>query len=480
MKRQDYRLLGILLLFHFLLFLPALFEPVSYGDECIYLTLGNAFRQGLVFYRDIHDNKPPLLYLVAALTGGRLFWFRLVSFVWNSIHLIVLYQLIRLFTKKRLLLILGTSLFILLYLNFEGRVANGEVFMMMPVTLAVFLLLSRPKTKTFSFGFLLGLLFSLGFLFKVPVFFDFWGIVLAAFFLPLKKFSFQQLYKTLKNSQLWGMMAGFALPVLLSIVYYATKDAFTPYVRSALLQNIGYLSSWEGSNRSLWLRSVLLVLAASTLFYFRQKISFPLAFFTSWFIFALFGALLSGRPYTHYLIEIVPSLTLLIILSLVEKRWWPTLPLILLLFLVSSRFWWYSRWPNYRSFWRYVTRQINQEAYFAEWGERTVANYRLAKFINQTLKPEERVFVWGDAACVYAISQRLPPGRYTVNYHIFDFNGFRETLEAIQKVKPRLIVKLKEEKRPWPALDTLLEKEYYRLLTPQSKDKIFMRHNHQE
>jgi len=41
-----------------------------YADEDIYLTLGQGLKKGLVFYRDIHDNKPPLLYVMAAVAGN--------------------------------------------------------------------------------------------------------------------------------------------------------------------------------------------------------------------------------------------------------------------------------------------------------------------------------------------------------------------------------------------------------------------------
>ena len=55
------------------------------------MTLGNAFRKGLVFYRDIHDNKPPLLYLLAALSFGHFYLFRLFAIVANLLHFLVIY-----------------------------------------------------------------------------------------------------------------------------------------------------------------------------------------------------------------------------------------------------------------------------------------------------------------------------------------------------------------------------------------------------
>ena len=64
----------------FLLRLPSLFEPYWYGDEGIYLTIGQALRHGLLLFQQIHDNKPPTLYYLAAL-AHTVFGFRLLLFL---------------------------------------------------------------------------------------------------------------------------------------------------------------------------------------------------------------------------------------------------------------------------------------------------------------------------------------------------------------------------------------------------------------
>ena len=74
--------LWILILFAIILRIPSLFEPYWYGDEAIYLTLGEGIRHNLVLYRDIFDHKPPLIYLIAAAAGS-LYWFKLILLVWS-------------------------------------------------------------------------------------------------------------------------------------------------------------------------------------------------------------------------------------------------------------------------------------------------------------------------------------------------------------------------------------------------------------
>ena len=65
---------GILALV-FIIRIPSFFEPYYYGDEMIYMSLGQGVRQGMTLYKDLHDNKPPLLYLTAAASGN-IFWFK--------------------------------------------------------------------------------------------------------------------------------------------------------------------------------------------------------------------------------------------------------------------------------------------------------------------------------------------------------------------------------------------------------------------
>lgn len=476
-KKIDWKLLLVLGIF-LVLFLPSLSEPLSYGDECIYLTLGQALNRGKVFYRDIHDNKPPFLYLIAALAGGKLFWLRLINLAVNLLHLGLIYELIRKLTKNKNLALVSGLLFTLGYLIFEGRIANAEMFMMFAATLASYLIWSNwPKLK-FKHILGVGLLFSLGFLFKVPVAFDFIGILFALFVFSLNKINWKTIKQTLVNRRLWAMIFAFTGPIVLSIVYYAFQGGVEPYVRSALLQNIGYLSSWQSESSELIWRFLILIGLTIFLFLVREKFSQKYLYFQLWFIFALFGALLSGRPYPHYFIEIVPSLAILIGLILNTKKLLPKVTAFLSFGLVIFthlyyQFWWYPILPYYQNFIHYTTGKINKQEYLKYWGNQSEQNYQIAKLIKRNSAPDDRIFVWGEGSCVYALSERLPPGRYTVNYHINDFDGKKETMEAIKQNTPKIIVKQKREKQTWDQLDFYLEENYRLLYYPSLEDKIY-------
>lgn len=476
-KKIDWKLLLVLGIF-LVLFLPSLFEPLSYGDECIYLTLGQAFNRGKVFYRDIHDNKPPFLYLIAALAGGKLFWLRLINLAVNLLHLGLIYELIRKLTKNKNLALVSGLLFTLGYLIFEGRTANAEMFMMFAASLASYLIWSNWSKLKFKHFLGAGLLFSFGFLFKVPAGFDFIGILLALFVFSLNKINRETIKQKLFSRKLWGMVFGFISPIILSISYYAIQGGIEPYVRSALLQNIGYLSSWQGGSSELIWRFLFLIGLTILLFLAREKFSQKYLYFQLWFIFALFGALLSGRPYPHYFIEIVPSLAILIGLILNTKKVLPKVTASFSIGLVIFahlyyQFWWYPILPYYQNFIRYTTGKINKQKYLKYWGNQTEQNYQIAELTKRNSAPDDRIFVWGEGSCVYALSERLPPGRYTVNYHINDFDGKKETMEAIKQNNPKIIVKQRQEKQTWGRLDLYLEENYRLLNYPSLEDEIY-------
>src|SRR3990167_9750693 len=80
---RDVLFLGLTLILFFLLRLPSLIEPYWYGDEGIYEVLGMAMRNERLLYKDIWDNKPPLLYVMYALFNSDQFLVRFSSLLFG-------------------------------------------------------------------------------------------------------------------------------------------------------------------------------------------------------------------------------------------------------------------------------------------------------------------------------------------------------------------------------------------------------------
>lgn len=449
----------VLILFLFLR-LPSLFEPFTYGDEGIYLILGQALRKGLVFYRDIHDNKPPLIYLLAALAGN-FCWYRIIYFFWSLITLILFYKLTQLlFGKNQKAAILSTFVFtILTNLHiFEGNVANAENFMILP-TLAAWYMFLKGRS-----WFLIGFFFSLAALFKIPAGLDLAAFLVIAFLLNKK--GFQTFLSSIINTLL-----GFFLPIFATLVYYWSKGALFVYLKAVFFQNMPYLSSWSisksqslGLPYGLLVRGLVIFLITLGMFSLRKKIAQSVVLIVLWFSFSLLAALLSSRPYPHYLLQSLPALSLAWGLFMANKKAEKLVPLILsLTFFLTFQFfhfWHYPNQPYYLNFYQFVLGQKSRGQYIAHFGQNTQSIYQAAAYIKTHTTSDEKIFVWGTRPSIYALSQRLPIGRYAVTYHILDFDGKEETLAALKKNSPPYIVIDTEENHSFPKFFSLVNAFY--------------------
>jgi hypothetical protein len=246
----------------FLLRLPTLFEPNWYGDEEIYLVMGQGLRKGLIFYRDIFDHKPPLIYVFAAI-AQTVFWFRLMLMVVHALSVVYFAKLSELLFTKKTTMIFATSVYAF-YSTIpllEGTIANGENFMTVPALIGMYMLyrMTTKKTASLLFSwFAIGFLFSLAFLIKVPIGFDFLAGGIFWWWFSERNLSLWSSVKKLFSWPLMLMLLGFFIPVLLSVFYYSYVGAFEPYVRSVLMQNIGYIKSWtEGGQQTSMLSNPL-------------------------------------------------------------------------------------------------------------------------------------------------------------------------------------------------------------------------------
>lgn len=460
--------LFVLLLVVLVLRIPSFFEPYSYGDEMIYLTLGEAIRQGLTLFKDIHDNKPPLLYITAALAGS-LFWFKAILAIWSLVTIFLFWKLTEaLFPKKETAQKVATALFALLTTLplLEGNIANAELFMIGPTIAAFLLLLAREHT--FKHLFWAGMLFSIATLFKVPAFFD----IPAILFLWLSegKLNLAKL-KTITRKTLI-LAIGFLAPIAATFVWYYFKGAIAEYLSAAFLQNVGYLSSWRPSdtqepflqkNAPLLIRGVVLLVGLLILYFKKNKLSKTFIFASVWLLLSLFAVTLSERPYPHYLVQSIPPVALLAAILITEKTFQQVLaiiPLSVFVFVpVYYKFWYYPTLSYYSKFTRFATGFIGKSEYLGTFGGHIEKSYKVADFIASRTKREDRIFVWGDTAIIYALARRLPPIKYVADYHVRDFWTKKEAAQILEGKLPQYIVTMPEAE-PFPELSPVLIKNY--------------------
>lgn len=453
-RQHDVHFLLIVSFLFFLLRLPSLIEPYWYGDEGIYQTIGFALRNGRVLYDGIWDNKPPLLYLLYAFFNGDQGTIRLASLLSGIASVIVFYFLAKKIFQGSRATSIATVAFALLFSLplVEGNIANAENFMLLPILFAAYLVYQHRGTK-YKALFAAGLLLGLAFLFKIVAIFDLAAFSLFLLFLPFlhddnkqKRFSFSLLpVKSLRS-----ILLGFLSPVLLTVLYFFIQGSMTSFLQASLLQNIGYVgykNEFFIPHGLLLFKVLLLLVFVGALFLKRNTLPKSALFLLLWLAFSVFNAYFSHRPYTHYLLVALPSVCLCLGL-VVSYRKTLIIPVgfLLALFLLSRQFVitdinkYKKTVAYYQNFATFLLGQKSVYDFQSFFDTDVPRDYEVARYIKNLPGIDEGVFIWGNSAQLYVLSGTLPPGRYTVAYHIAGRDAISETERVLRKVKPKYIV----------------------------------------
>lgn len=426
--------------------IPSFFEPYFYGDEMIYLTLGNAIRSGLTLYKQIHDNKPPLLYITAAIAGN-LFWFKAILAIWMMVTTAAFWHLTKNLFKEKFAQRSAVIAFAVLTTIplFEGNIVNAELFLIGPIILGLVFLLNRPSYRNI---FIAGLLFSVAALYKIPAIFDL-PVIIIYWLITLK--DGKEIKKIIIKSFI--LIIGFIIPILLTLIWYFLRGAMSDYIRAAFLENLGYISTWNTvqnqsfvvKHGSLLIRAGIVIIGLIILRVYNTKLSKVFLISSIWLLTSLFAVTLSERPYPHYFIQAVPSVSILIGILISSVRFEQVLtiiPLTLAIFVpFYYKFYYYSTSAYYWRFFDFATHQTSKWDYFNSFDAYTEGNYKVSEFLNKTTTLDEKVFIWGDTAPImYALSRRLPPIKYVATYHIDSFTSRTNVINEFELNPPKTIV----------------------------------------
>ena len=443
------------LVFFFLRF-PSLFEPNWYGDEGIYQTLGIAMNSGRLLYRDIFDNKPPLLYFLYSLVNSDQFLIRLMSLVFGVLAIIIFYKLAEKVLNNPKASFISTLIFSILFglPLIEGNIANAENFMLLPNIIAAFLVFKSiqetSQQKKIRLEILAGLIIGISFLFKVVAVFDFAAFFGFIFFSNysnkfLDIFKKENLIKEIKN--LAPFAISFFVPIILVTLFFTLNGALSYFLKAVLFNNVGYVgygNKFIIPQGLLILKLTLLALFSAFLFYRRKILNPGFIFASLWLAFSVFDAFFSQRPYTHYVLVILPAFCLMVGFFLLNNKtsklagviFISTLIAILLSFTFYVKTIFY--YQNFVSFVLGQKTVVNYQSFF---DGNTPNDYTIASFINLYAKKTDNIFIWGNNAQVYDLTGKLPPGRYTVAYHITSYkDGIENTNAMLNIKKPRFIV----------------------------------------
>ncbi|MFZ2199291.1 MAG: hypothetical protein WAV40_00690 [Microgenomates group bacterium] len=482
---NRYEWIIFLVILVLILRLPSFIMPHYYGDEEIYFVMGRAWANGVPLYKAMFDHKPPLIYIMAGIAPTMLAFRGLLAGV-MVIHTILFWKLSQLFWAKTRPNLAYLSSFVFVVLTtiptFEGLTVNAELLMMMPVTAAALILWGlRADTGVRPYKFFLaGLLGGIAWLFKIPVAFDM--VAIGLYFFVFKKKTLIEGIRAMFSWSFLAYAAAFVAPLALTFVYYYLKGTGPDYLATVLTVNLGYVSSWSTSTYTfnpfksgLVVRGTILLGYVGLLYLSRKKLDKSFVFATLWFGFSLFGALLSARPYPHYLQEVVAPVSLLIPFIFVADNlltWIIIAVVIGISGLVESqiKFWGYPTISVYKTYLQYVSGKISWNSYLSRF-DNASRNYEIAKYLNERLTEKDQIFNWGTDCTIYNLTNRLPSGgKYIVSFHIRDLNKYDYVMDQLSVSNPKYVL-IQPGSGDFPDLTSLLDHKY---VLAKTIDNVFI------
>lgn len=294
-------LLAIISLF-IIQFIYFSFQKPIYQDEGVFLAIGKGMALGRLPYRDFWDHKPPGIYLMFGglyrFFGSDLIFYKIAIWLVNSITAAIIFLIIYLLDRKKIIVgLLAAAIYLLALIFFEGNYLIAEpVVSLFLVTSFLFTRLRSKKNALIIFS---------GFLGAVAVIFKQTALI-SAFLIWL----FQTREGGKKKSFLWAV--GFLIPVIGVVICVWARGLGVPAWEQIVSANFGHypaeplsnvLIAWgENLRRTWWLW-------LGVILYFFTK-SKP----KDWQLILLFMIPIPFflvRQYPHYWIQVLPFASIL-------------------------------------------------------------------------------------------------------------------------------------------------------------------------
>ena len=388
---------------------------------------------------------------------------KILAFLSASASSILLYLIARQTFPKKVAL---TAAFIFAALSslpfFDGNQANGEIFLITPVLLGLYLIEPFSKAvnlkKLFFAGIALGAAISIKQVAAVD-------LGLAILLISLKEGQF------IKNVAVL-VIGSAAIPLLTALLTLFLGTTIQNLWFSVVQYNLSYVV-----NRRLGIIFNVLKLVSLTfiafLFVNRSNIAyFPLVL---WFAFDFIGVLTGGQPFPHYLIQILPVSSLILAIAVTRNHspklinWLSLSVATFFLFMFVNSFFRivpygdvFKEWSYYPAFIN-TTLSGNKDIFNSVFSERwgVDRNKKVTSYLTEKSNTDDLVYIWGGGTTswlYYDLDRRLP-SRYISFIHTDTIPGSEaETINSLEVAKPKFIITTPRE--TFPELKKLIEESY--------------------
>jgi hypothetical protein len=392
-------------------------------DEAIYAVVAREMLAGRALYRDVVDHKPPLIYLVYALTqalggphGGMVVLHVLTIAVVLATALVlrrILGQFGGLPADSRAPFFAGLLyiVFTTTLLPFDALAANCELFMMLPLGASVLFFLDGAADARLRPLFVSGLLVGIAMLFKYQA-----GVQLPLYLGTLAAIHRRRMPR--------GLLAGAAVATGLASLLGA---GLLLLWRAGCLDdawfwfrfNFAYIKTGLGPMDTLKraaIRVSFVALPAAFLWILGARAAvesmrrspstgnpFLARFTAAWLVVSALAVMTGGRFFGHYFHQVTAPLAVLAAVAV--ARLWRTRPGLVTASVGAPAL-------------AFLVVAILQRPLFAAVGKPEPDCNRMASFIDAQARPGDRLLVWGNLPVLYFMAERPLGTRFVFSNYL--------------------------------------------------------------
>lgn len=449
--RETLFLLALVLI-PILLYLPFLWAPFE-RDEGVYATVAQGLLEGKVPYRDLFDNKPPLVYLWYAigfaLFGESVIAPRIVAAIFLSLTAVLLYK------QARLVLPMGAAysaaiLFaISCGLPWVALHANTEAYMLLPLVGSLLFFTYGMKDGRLQSFFIAGLLAGLAMMTKQVAM---WNLLALAMVVLVWYRRTEGMSWRAVAPAFW-MFAGAGISLAIVALPFALTGALDDFLYANLSYNwvyVGFLSWAERfSNLGYGLLFFCAIAApfvagavAGLVVIWRRRAKATDYVLIVWGLASAIGVASGGRFFPHYFLQLMPSLAVLTGIVIYDRfangqnvvlsrpAWMVSLFLIVVSVGTTA--------VLYLAPIEAEHQVVSRVAYQKEWEEHS---RDLGEYIKLRSNPDDLIFNYGRESQVYFYADRQPAIPYFYDWVLdYDKDALPKVMEDLEATKPVYVI----------------------------------------
>jgi len=473
----DSGALILLCLLPVLLYLPVLNAPLE-RDESVYATIARGLLDGDVPYRDLFDNKPPLVFGWYAFSfvvfGENEVAPRIVAALLLSLTTLALFAEARVLFSRRVAYIAAAAFALSTGLPFVALHANTEAYMLLPMVTSLLAFTMGMRSGRLGWFLAAGVLGALAVMTKQVAVWNLAALALTA------------IVWRWRSSE---PVAGRAAPLVFLAAGSAAAMALiaTPFFAAGALGDLAYANV---SYNRLYIAALTFgdrvlnftqggafvfaiaapLLAAAGLGFVRLLTRSKRAvdyLLVAWAVASIAGVAMAGRFYPHYFLHALPAAAVLAAVLAFEyfpgqgtrRVPRPALLAVIALTVVAV----VANGALYLAPWRSEQRVAPTVFYQKQWAENSEL---LGAYIAARTSPQDTIFNLGRESQIYFYADRRPAVRYFYDYvYAYDEESVRVTIDALRAEKPVYVIDsmqppLFEPAQQPAAFQQLLDEEY--------------------